>query len=126
MKKNILILVVVFGVVLVATNPSEQNHTNKVKSVFNETLENDIAIDTSEYSGARELGESFGKLIAQNAIQNNVSRDNYIIFSTTKYLDKTIGYGFLGNVYLSEEFYDKIESKEPELTPVLEEMNNQK
>jgi hypothetical protein len=124
MKRNILIVLIVFGGILIATNPSEQNHTNKVKSVFNETLENETEIDTSEYSGAQELGKSFGTLIAQNAIQNNVSRNNYIFFSTTKYLENTIGYGILGNVYLSEEFYDRIEStKEPELTPILKEMN---
>jgi hypothetical protein len=124
MKRNILIGLIIFGGILIATNPSEQNHTNKVKSIFNETLESETEIDTSEYSGARELGKSFGKLIAQNAIQNNVSRDNYIFFSTTKYLENTIGYGILGTVFLSEEFYDKLEStKEPELTPILEEMN---
>jgi hypothetical protein len=48
-------------------------------------------------------------------------------FSTTKIFREYDWYGILGNVYLSEEFYDRIEfQKSQELTPILKKWTNKK
>ena len=100
-----LIISVVVLLVLLLTNPSKQDHIEKVrislKTAMNKSIakktENDIAIGVGAY-----LVDG----IVDAIVEKSVSIDNFFIFSIThfRYLDKDllIGYGILGNVIITK------------------------
>jgi len=106
MKKSNIILIVFATIILIAvlTNPSIEEHKQAVKSVINQVVQNSISENKSDIE---KLGVLFGSSLAENLIENSVTRDNYIVFSITKFKwkgeSKSIGYGLFGNVFLSEK-----------------------
>ncbi|MEY5049695.1 MAG: hypothetical protein RLZZ175_3054 [Bacteroidota bacterium] len=100
------ILVFVFFT-LILTNPTLEEHKEATKLKFNSLMIKEFA---SENSGdlvnklASSVGSLWGGAIVNELIDKLLNRENYLIFSLTKFqwLDenKTIGIGILGNVYL--------------------------
>jgi len=98
MKKYQFIFIIIGFIllILILTNPSTIEHKEAVKekviAVFN--------ISNSDRIKFEKLG---GTLIT-----DNIKRDNYLLFSLTKYTNigdkniKTVGIGFMGKVYIYE------------------------
>lgn len=110
MKSKQIALIIVGIILLLAifTNPNQVAHKEKVKTTFtafyqkqskeNRTLSND---------GFEALGSLLGTSLINTIVENGVSCDNYLLFSITKVnykgQEKSIGYGMLGNVFLSSK-----------------------
>lgn len=115
MKKSnkIIIFFAIIILIAVLTNPSNEEHKQAVKSVVNEVVQNSISENESDLG---KLGVLFGSSLAENLIENSVTRDNYILFSITKFTwkgeSKSIGYGLFGNVFLSEKVKNAFNNNE--------------
>lgn len=108
-----LIITVVILLVLLLTNPSKQDHIEKVrislKTAMNKSIAkktgNDIAIGV----GAYLVGG-----IVDAIVEKSVSIDNFFIFSIThfRYLDKDliVGYGIFGNVIITKNLQKESDS----------------
>lgn len=118
--KYIIISAIVI-LLLMATNPSKSDHVEKVrislKTAFNKSISKKV-----ENSFAIGIGAYLSDQIVDTFIERSVSVDNFFLFSRThfRYLDKDIiiGYGCLGNVFISEKLQieaDKILSSITEL-----------
>lgn len=110
MKKSNLALIIIGFILLVCiiTNPNAESHKQTVKEKVNTHLQNSLLLETnSEEEAFNNLGTLIGGSIVDNLIENSVRSDNYLIFSITKITwqgnEKKIGYGFLGNVFISKE-----------------------
>ncbi|WP_268222972.1 hypothetical protein [Sinomicrobium oceani] len=103
----------VLVMVLMFTNPSEENHIESVKSklkiafkkkMTSELMENDSDIIESMGNG---LGLLIGDAFIEEMTEGFISRNNFLLFSTTfaeyEGKRKTIGFGILGNVFLSDK-----------------------
>jgi hypothetical protein len=98
------------AVALVLSNPKEQAHREavktKVNSVFRENMGNTDTIGDFEKFG-KGLGFLFGGLVVEKLVDNYITCDNYVLFSLTKSTinnkTRTIGFGVLGNVFISSE-----------------------
>lgn len=91
MKKNHLIIgiIVIVGIVAILTNPNQDEHREFVKSRFNsyilESLKDKSSKTNAQWADAgKTLGNMLGGLFVDQIINNLVSSDNYILFSTTK------------------------------------------
>jgi hypothetical protein len=114
----ILISVVVLGV-LIASNPSLQDHRMAVKSKVNRIIDNELSSKGSSDIGNSLLGK-FAFLVGNaviadfvdDIVRENVSRKNYLLFSLTsieyKGDSKIVGVGILGNVIISKQFDNAI------------------
>ena len=103
MKKNYIISgIIVLVLVLGFTNPSEQDHKNSVMKTLTKSVESTPTTNKWE-----QLGQNLGMMIVERFVDNAVKRSNFILFSFTKATyqgeTKTIGFGVLGNVFLSEK-----------------------
>ena len=114
----ILVSVVVLGV-LIASNPSLQDHRVAGKSKVNKIIDHALSSKGSNDFGNSLLGK-FAFLVGNAAISDfvddivreNVSRKNYLLFSLTsieyKGDSKVVGVGILGNVMISSQFDNAI------------------
>lgn len=143
-KKQIFGIVSAFFIlVLIVTNPSEENHIEKVKSKLRVALKKNMAKDLENKSSNvfESIGNGIGFLLADSVIdkmtEGFITRSNYILFSTTnldyKGENRIIGLGILGNIYLSDkidELFDKPQTKqsvsENESPPIFEKKNVEK
>lgn len=121
MKKNQLIIVIVSVVILIAilTNPNQDRHKEVIKNKLNSYMQKSMNPEGDESENELEqvgqaLGMMIGGTLVENVIDNLVSTDNYILFSTTKInwdgKSRIIGIGAFGNVYITnklEEALDK-------------------
>ncbi|HNA39509.1 MAG TPA: DUF4359 domain-containing protein [Chitinophagales bacterium] len=121
MKKNQLIIVIVSVVILIAilTNPNQDRHKEVIKNKLNSYMQKSMNPEGDESENEWEqvgqaLGMMIGGTLVENVIDNLVSTDNYILFSTTKInwagKSRIIGIGAFGNVYITnklEEALDK-------------------
>lgn len=97
-------------IILAVTNPSTDEHKQAVKTKVNsfvqKSYQSETPYKTELETAGYNLGVMIGSSIVDKFIENAVSRESYVIFSLTKInwqgKSKTIGYGFLGNVFLSE------------------------
>lgn len=115
-KKQFYILLMFFTtVVLLITNPSEENHIQTVKTKLKVAFKRKMSSEISNQDNVIEslgngIGLLFGDTIIDKLTDGIVSRENYFIFSLTnasyKGDNKIIGFGILGNVFIS----DKIEN----------------
>ena len=114
MKKThlILIAIVLIGLVAVLTNPNQDRHKEVVKNKINLYLQKSMKEDNAETNDEREksgqaLGMMIGVVLVNQIIDNLVSTDNYVLFSTTKVTwdgqTKVIGIGLFGNVFLTDK-----------------------
>jgi hypothetical protein len=109
---------VVLGI-LIASNPSLQDHRIAVKSKVNKIIDNELSSKGSNDVGNSLLGK-FAFLVGNAAIaefvddivRENVNRKNYLLFSLTsieyKGDSKVVGVGVLGNVIISSQFDNTI------------------
>jgi hypothetical protein len=129
MRKNqflILLFVVIVGV-LIFTNPDEQEHKdavkNKLVTAYNKKMSSKL-IDSE--NGLENIGAGFGLMIGENLIDKLVdgfvARDNYVLFSLTtatyKGQTKTIGFGIIGNIFLTSKIDEAFNSNEPTISDV--------
>ena len=102
MKKLLIGLGIIIAI-LGITNPSAEDHKQAVTKV----IVSDMKIELQGNPFA-----AFGVLLATKMIDGMVNRDNYIIFSLTKVSafgeSKIVGYGVLGNVYISDDLKEKM------------------
>ena len=112
MKKKYLILTITGIIVFVAilTNPNQDRHKEVVKNKINSYLQKSIkeSNSDSQFKGATQvIGMLLGGTIIGGIVDELVSTDNYILFSTTKINlegeSKVIGIGAFGNVYVTRK-----------------------
>ena len=98
-----ILLPLIFIVFLTSTNPSLEDHRQKVIDVAKENMDKAIK-QTPGDPVLIKAGESFVKSFMKDAVDNIITRENFFIFSFThsKILgqEKNIGIGILGKVYL--------------------------
>ncbi len=106
-------LIITFSLLLLITaltNPGTDKHKEEVKSKMNAFLEKEMNKEntgnTDEFSKAGGImGNALAKSMINMMVDNMVSSSNYILFSTTNVTiegkTKTIGFGLLGNIFLS-------------------------
>jgi hypothetical protein len=114
MKKNYLILAIVGLVILVAilTNPNQDRHKEVIKNKLNSFMQKSInessaKTDNEWEQAGQALGMMLGGALVDKIIDNLISTDNYVLFSTTKISwegeTKIIGIGAFGNVFITNE-----------------------
>jgi hypothetical protein len=96
--------------VLMATNPTLEDHREAVKDLALKEMGRNSSSSSKNGNEFSKLGEQIGENIGRGMldmmVNNLVTRDNYLIFSATRLKQndidkpKTVGYGFLGNVYM--------------------------
>lgn len=117
MKKNYLILGILGMVILVAviTNPNQDRHKevikNKLKTYMQKSLNEKNTETNNQWEQAGQaLGLMISGAIIDPIIDNLVSTDNYVLFSTTKISwegkTKIVGIGAFGNVFLTSQLDD--------------------
>tara|TARA_R100000935_G_scaffold29362_1_gene49649 strand:+ start:1395 stop:1796 length:402 start_codon:yes stop_codon:yes gene_type:complete len=126
-KQFILLFVTVLILGLIFTNPSENEHIDTVKSKLKTAFKKKMSADLLENKDNEDsfamLGNGLGLMLGDTFIDNLtdgfISRENYILFSLTKATyqkqEKIIGFGVLGNVFLSEKIdkiYEDVEENE--------------
>ena len=107
MKKKYLIFAVMSMIILVAvlTNPDQDRHKEVIRNELNSYFQQNM---TESDDKLEQIGQTVGMMLRgafiDGMINNLVSTDNYLLFSTTKItLDgktKIIGIGAFGNVFL--------------------------
>ena len=113
MKKNLVIIIAGFILLLsILTNPNQDRHKEIVKNKIHSILQSSNLIEinnVSELTGYT-VGMILSNALADLTINNLISTNNYICFSTTKITwglnTKVIGIGAFGNVYLLGETND--------------------
>jgi len=115
-KQFYIILSVLFVAILIFSNPSEEVHIQSVKTklkmAFKKKMSSEIVKNQNDTFSS--LGNGLGLLLGDSFIDKLtdglVTRKNFFLFSLTnadfKGEEKTIGFGILGNVFLT----DKIEN----------------
>jgi hypothetical protein len=115
LKQKILIIVSAFLLIAFFTNPNQAEHKEKVKSTITTFYQKQLKENkTTSSNGFEALGNLLGTSFINTMVENAVTCDNYFLFSVTKInyegQEKSIGYGALGNVFLSskiEEAFNK-------------------
>jgi uncharacterized membrane protein len=117
MKTKQIILVIVLAVLIVAvfTNPNQLAHKEKVKSTITALYQKKMVENKNTSSNSfASFGNLLGSSLISVMVENGVSSESYFFFSITKMTydgkEKSIGFGLLGNVFLSskiEEAFDK-------------------
>jgi short subunit fatty acids transporter len=119
MKKNYIILTILILIILVAviTNPDQNRHKEVIKNELITYLQKSIKKDqgkpNDEYEEAGQaLGILLGGMIIEKVLDNFMSTDNYVVFSTTKITwegeKKIIGIGAFGNVFLTKKLEEAL------------------
>ena len=119
MKKNYLILAIIGGFVFIAilTNPNQDRHKEVIKNKLNihmqKKLKESLNKSDNEWEQAGQaLGLMIGGALVDRIIDNLVSTDNYVLFSTTKISwegdTKIIGIGAFGNLLITNKFDETI------------------
>ena len=116
MNKSVVTLIVsLFAVLLLAlTDPSEADHKAAVKTKFSVLMQERMKeqATSKESSFGAGLGALLGGFFIDKLIDTGVTRANYVLFSTTSFTfgkdAKTIGFGVLGNVFLSSKVDDAL------------------
>lgn len=114
MKKTSIILAVVliFCAVAMLTNPSQDRHKEVLKTKLTAYMQKSMTQNLSKTKNEwGDAGEAFGLMFSgvmiDGIINNLVSSDNYVLFSTTKITwegkAKIVGFGAFGNVFISDE-----------------------
>jgi Domain of unknown function (DUF4359) len=111
-KQILLICVGILMVVAVLTNPSQDRHKEVVKNKLNVIMQKVMkeSLKNSD-TGAQQIGSALGLMLGgamlDRMIETMVTTDNYVLFSITKIAwegkSKAIGFGVLGNVFISDE-----------------------
>jgi len=119
MKKNQITIAIISLIILVAvvSNPNQDRHKEVIKNKLITYLQKSIKKgqtgpkDDLEEAG-QVLGLMLGGMIVDNILDNFMSTDNYVVFSTTKITwegeTKIIGIGAFGNVFITKELDESL------------------
>ena len=111
MKKNYFFAGIIGLLVLVAvlTNPNQDRHKEVIKAKLTTYLQKSMK-ESNEFGQA--LGLMFGGVFVNQILDQMITTDNYVLFSTTKITwegkSKTIGIGVFGNVFVTKELDDAL------------------
>ncbi|MDR2963661.1 MAG: hypothetical protein LBU90_08555 [Bacteroidales bacterium] len=114
MKKKHIPLIIIACIILIAifTNPNQEQHKEAVKNKVNYSMQKNM---NGSNDGFAAFGAILSGAIAGAVVDNLVSSNNYLLFSTTVVTwqgeAKVIGVGLFGNVFLSPKF-DEVLSNE--------------
>ena len=120
MKKSYLFSAIAVLIILIAifTNPNPDRHKEAVKNKVNSYIQQSMkeSMNGTENNNA-QAGQALGMMLAgafiDKIIDNLVSTDNYVLFSTTKITwdgkTEIIGIGAFGNVYLTRKIDEAID-----------------
>lgn len=115
MKTKQILILVISSILIIAvfTNPTLEEHKNKVKEVFTAFYQKSLKeSEIDSENGFAALGSLLGNTMINNLVNSAITRDNYIVFSITKVTyegeEKAIGYGIFGNVFLSEKVENEL------------------
>src|SRR5690606_37130232 len=105
-----IILIAIF------TNPNQDRHKEVIRNKFNTIMQKSFKEEKKgENEVAQALGLMLGGALAGSLLDNLISTDNYLLFSTTKMMwegeTKVIGIGAFGNVFLLKDFEKVMEDK---------------
>ncbi len=114
MNRNYITLAItcLIFVVAVLTNPDQSRHKevikNKLITYLQKSIKKDQTKPKDEWEEAGQaLGIMLGGMIVEKVLDNFMSTDNYIVFSTTKITwdgeTRIIGIGAFGNVFMTRE-----------------------
>lgn len=118
-KKQISIVVLVlFVFISLITNPGKADHSDKLKTKINTYMKQSVQdqMENSENEW-EQAGAAFGLMLGEGIINsivdNNLSVNNFLLFSTSSLeiegKKKTIGFGFLGNVFIASQIEEALE-----------------
>lgn len=110
-------------IVLVLTNPDEARHSATVKEIltkeFNRKMTDEIYSKNSKTSGLYTLGLIFGETLIDKTADGYIGREDFYLFSLTKIDTEdekyTIGFGILGNVYVSDKLKENFTKRLDEM-----------
>ncbi len=119
-RKKPLIIGILILVALVAmlTNPSEEKHRSKVKSVIaaqvQSTIGNEIGSMNKDWGAlAKNAGLLMGNAMIDPMVNTMVKSTDYILFSTTNLIwqgeSQIIGFGIFGHVFISSKINKMLE-----------------
>lgn len=112
--KNVSLIVIVAIVVILAvlTNPKQDQHKEVLKTKLNvfiqKAMKNSLTETDNEWEQVgQSLGLMIGGALINTMIDNMVSSDNYVLFSTTKIHvegeTRVIGIGAFGNIFFFKD-----------------------
>ncbi len=112
MKKKSVFIAIIALIILIAvfTNPNQDRHKEVIKNKLNSYMQEPIKENLNETdNNTEQAGKALGMMLfgafIDRVIDNLISTDNYVLFSTTKITwdgkTKIIGIGAFGNVYLT-------------------------
>lgn len=120
MKKSYVYSAIAVLIIFIAvfTNPNPERHKEAVKNKVNSYIQQSMkeSMNGTENNTA-QAGKALGMMLAgafiDKIIDNLVSTDNYVLFSTTKITwdgkTEIIGIGAFGNVYLTRKIDEAID-----------------
>lgn len=114
MKSNTILIAGLGLIILIAvlTNPDQDRHKevvkNKLKVYIQKSMKETMTEADDEWEQAGQaLGVMLGGVIIDGVVNNLISTDNYVLFSTTKITwegqTRIIGIGAFGNVFLTSK-----------------------
>lgn len=119
MKKSqiIIIAIAALAIIAVISNPSTEDHKQKVKSELKKYMDQSMALEKNNTDGfASGLASMLGAAFINNIVDNAIASDNYLLFSITKLSHKgeerNIGFGAFGNVWLGKSLQDALDKNE--------------
>jgi hypothetical protein len=99
---------------LLVTNPSQDKHKLALKDKFISSISKEIE-NQEQKTGMEALQLSVATMFIDNMIDKTVTSTSYLLFSTTKIKidgdEKTIGFGILGHVYLSNKIDEALNER---------------
>jgi len=99
---------------LLVTNPSQDKHKVALKDKFISSISKEIE-NQEQKTGMEALQLSVATMFIDNMIDKTVTSTSYLLFSTTKIKidgdEKTIGFGILGHVYLSNKIDEALNER---------------
>ena len=116
---NIIICILVLVIIIaVITNPNQDRHKEVIKAKITTYIQKAIKPTTTDSTNEWEqagqaIGLMLGGVMVDQIINNLISTDNYLLFSTTKITwegqTKTIGIGAFGNVYITKKLDEALD-----------------
>ena len=108
-----LLIISLFIVVAVLTNPKRERHKEVIKTkvmAYMQSTAKEHLKNNDEQQAGQAFAALLGGALADGLIENLLSIDNYVLFSTTKITwegkTRVIGVGAFGNVFLSGKLDD--------------------
>ena len=101
----------------VLTNPNQERHKEVIKNKLITYLQKSLSKGQTETKNEWEqadqaFGIMLGGILVDKILDNFMSTDNYVVFSTTKITwegkTKIIGIGAFGNVFITKELDESL------------------